>query len=124
MLGLNLALALGLTGGAAWTDARTGSIPDRLTLPVLAFGCATGGLSSVASALLCASLLLAWGTHRGLIGGGDVKLLGALTAVFPVLGGLVLAAVILGSLFPRIGWKLGPFIFRATLALAVASRLS
>jgi prepilin peptidase CpaA len=85
---------LGVTAASAVTDARTGRIPNALTLPALASGLATalwqrgavGLVGAVVGALACAvvpGVLFS----RGAMGGGDVKLLAAAGAlVGPVVG--------------------------------------
>ncbi|RLB53524.1 MAG: prepilin peptidase [Deltaproteobacteria bacterium] len=77
-----------VVGIAAWTDARSGRIPNWLTLTTivgaLALHLATGGpwgaLLSVIGLVLGAAcpLLLFW---RGAMGGGDVKLFAAIGAL-------------------------------------------
>jgi prepilin peptidase CpaA len=113
---LPLALACGITLAAAWFDAKTGRIPNLITLPVLPLGIFLGALTdglwglgyAVLGALLC--LAVPYGlfrTSRGsAIGGGDVKLLTALGALLGPIAGLgvelssllVLAAVALLAL--------------------------
>lgn len=81
-------LALALLAGAAWTDARTGHIPNGLTLPPLllaplgylvAAGPRLAALSLVAATLCAIVPYLMF--RKGAAGGGDVKLLAALGAV-------------------------------------------
>jgi len=81
-------LALALAAGAAVTDARTGHIPNGLTLPALAVaplghlllsGPREAALSILA-ALLC-GLVPYLMFRKGAAGGGDVKLLAALGAI-------------------------------------------
>ncbi|HVJ92877.1 MAG TPA: A24 family peptidase [Labilithrix sp.] len=92
-----------LTGCAAWTDWRTGHIPNKLTLAgfaggVLAHfarGAYLGGLRggveqagfALGGALLCALVPL-FMFHKGGMGGGDVKLFAAIGALLQPLGGL------------------------------------
>ena len=83
-----MGLALGVASVAAWCDWRTGEIPNWLTLPPVvvapvAYGVAFGielALHSLTAALLSALVpyLL---FRRGAMGGGDVKLFGALGAI-------------------------------------------
>ena len=83
-----MGLALVVASAAAWCDWRTGEIPNWLTLPPIAvsplvYGFAFGielALHSFTAALLSALVpyLL---FRRGAMGGGDVKLFGALGAV-------------------------------------------
>lgn len=131
-----LSFALLVTAVAAWTDGKTGTIPNWLTLGAL--GAALGshfvaGLlfthswhgalhslaASAAGMVLCsaAPALLYW---KGAIGGGDLKLFAALGAVCqPLVGiememyGFVAAALIApaklaydGRLFATIGRSL------------------
>jgi prepilin peptidase CpaA len=96
-------VVLVVTATAAWTDLRTGRIPNPLTAAALAFalvahavvgfarGGPLGGLVevgwSVAGALVCAApvaVLFA----RGALGGGDLKLFAALGAILHPLRGL------------------------------------
>lgn len=81
-------VALALAAGAAFTDARTGHIPNALTLPPLvlapffylvAFGPHLAAMSLV-SALLCGFVPYLM-FRRGAAGGGDVKLLAAVGAI-------------------------------------------
>lgn len=100
------ALLLGatlLTACAAWTDYRSGHIPNKLTLigfvvAVAAhfvhgtsFGGARGGLEqaglALGGAMLCALVPL-FMFVKGAMGGGDVKLFAALGALLHPLGGL------------------------------------
>jgi prepilin peptidase CpaA len=71
---------------AAWCDLATRTIPDRLSLALLALGLGsrllegpTAALSSTAVALLV-GLGFLFLHARGMIGGGDVKLIVALAA--------------------------------------------
>jgi prepilin peptidase CpaA len=84
----SMGLALGVATVAALCDWRRGQIPNWLTLPPivvapLAYGLAFGleyALHSLASAFLTG--LVPWLLfRRGAMGGGDVKLFGALGAV-------------------------------------------
>lgn len=81
-------VALALSAGAAFTDARSGHIPNELTVPPLALaplgylvlaGPHLAALSIV-SAALCGFLPYLM-FRRGAAGGGDVKLLAAIGAV-------------------------------------------
>lgn len=87
-----------VAGIAAWTDWRTGNIPNWLTLGTLALApighivvslahharfseaCATGGWSIVGAFVCSAIPLLMY--RRSAIGGGDVKLFAAIGALF------------------------------------------
>ncbi len=80
--------ALALVAGAAFTDARTGHIPNALTLPPillapLAYLVASGpkmAAMSLLAAFVCA-LVPYLMFRKGAAGGGDVKLLAALGAI-------------------------------------------
>lgn len=95
---LPLALACAVTLAAAWMDARTGRIPNLLTLPVLPvallLGALDGGLWGVGFAVLGGLVCVAvpYGLFRAsqgvAIGGGDVKLFAALGALLGPLAGL------------------------------------
>jgi prepilin peptidase CpaA len=88
---------LGVSAVAAVTDARTGRIPNALTLPALACGLAAafaergsfGLAASLAGALLCAVVPLLL-FSRGAMGGGDAKLLAAAGALLGPSAGLEL----------------------------------
>jgi prepilin peptidase CpaA len=82
------AALLAVTLLAAITDARTGLIPNRLTVPVLAGAIALHGVAgggegaglALLGAIICGATPLLF--HRlGAMGGGDVKLFAALGAV-------------------------------------------
>jgi len=83
-----MGLTLGVAAAAALCDARRGQIPNWLTLPPIAaaplvYGLAFGfeyALHSLASALLT-GLVPYLLFRRGAMGGGDVKLFGALGAM-------------------------------------------
>ena len=127
-----LIAAVLMTAVAAWTDARTGHIPNWVTLLPLGiapvahavFACVRGGgkealfaaAYSIVGAFVCALVpLLLY--RASAIGGGDVKVLAALGAIcMPMLGieaelyGFVAAAVIAparlayeGKLFATLG---------------------
>lgn len=99
-----LVAACVLAAIAAVTDARTGSIPNALTLPALflaplahAIGARAAGLdgpgvgmevaASVGGAVLCALVPLIL-YRRSAMGAGDVKLFAALGAVLQVMQGV------------------------------------
>lgn len=98
---------------AATLDARTGRIPDPLTLGALALGLALAGIhggawglvhgAAGALALGFVPLLLFW---RGAMGGGDVKLLGALGALLGIDAGLEVEtlAFLLGAAHGIAAW--------------------
>jgi prepilin peptidase CpaA len=94
----SLLLPIIATATAATLDARTGLIPNWLTLPLMAAGIAfqavSRGASGVALAItgLVVCGLLPWLLHRSTqgkaIGGGDVKLFAGLGAVAGPFAGL------------------------------------
>src|SRR3982750_3130496 len=106
-----LVAACVLTLASAWTDARTGRIPHRLTMSMLSIGLVLalvgGGLVGLGYALfgvlLCASvpLVLFYATRGAAIGGGDVGLFGALGALLGPTAGLQveLASMVLLAAF-------------------------
>jgi prepilin peptidase CpaA len=114
-----LALACAVTLASAWTDARTGRIPNLLTLPVLPLGMLLGaanegwagvGLSAL-GILLCFSVpYVLFRSSRGTaIGGGDVKLFAALGALLGPNAGLEveLASLVLLAVFALVAltWR-------------------
>ncbi len=96
---------------AAWCDLATRTIPDGISVALGALGLlarAAEGLAPVAASLLVAAGIFAafvWLHACGLIGGGDVKLITALTVGFSPLSTLdflvatVLAGGVLGLLY-------------------------
>jgi prepilin peptidase CpaA len=97
---------------AAVTDLRTRIIPDGTVLWVLGTGALTrilgdgqgltgGAVSLLVSLLVAAALFvpLAGMTHRGLIGGGDAKMIPAATLLVPVghVFGLLLVIALAGG---------------------------
>jgi prepilin peptidase CpaA len=119
--------ACGLSLLAAVTDARSGTIPNTLTLPALALGPILGaldaGLLGIGQALLGAVLsMLApyvlFRTSRGTaIGGGDVKLLAALGALLGARRGL---EVQLAALLLLLGYGLLVLTWRGQLCATFA----
>jgi len=116
---LPLVLACAATLFAAWTDTRTGRIPNLSTLPLLPVGLALGAVqggfigfgSAVLGCLLCfavpyALLRFSRGTA---IGGGDVKLFAALGALLGPHAGLEveLSSLILLAVFAllALSWR-------------------
>lgn len=101
------AIAVGATALAAGTDARTGRIPNALTVPLLAGALLlhsfSGGagelLGSIVGAAVCATTPLVL-FSRGGMGGGDVKLfaaLGALVGAAPGLEIQIVAFIVTGA---------------------------
>jgi prepilin peptidase CpaA len=96
---------------AAWTDAKTGKIPNHLALPALGVGLLLGalsqGLSGVGLALAGAALcflvpyVLFRSSRGSAIGGGDVKLFASLGALLGPSTGLEveLASMVLLAVF-------------------------
>src|SRR4051794_35153493 len=95
---LPLVLACAATLVAAWSDAKTGRIPNLLTLPLLPLGLGLGALegglvgfgSAVLGCLLCFAVpygLLRCSRGKA-IGGGDVKLFASLGALLGPNAGL------------------------------------
>ncbi|MDQ3031033.1 MAG: A24 family peptidase [Myxococcota bacterium] len=105
-----------MTAIAAFTDWKTGHIPNWLTLPPLVLGPIVHGLSNGAAGLfgsllavaICGAvpLLMFW---RGGMAGGDVKLFAAIAAVCGVEVGLeaeFLAFVVAGIYaLGRLAWQ-------------------
>ncbi|CAM5218224.1 Leader peptidase (Prepilin peptidase)/N-methyltransferase OS=Castellaniella defragrans OX=75697 GN=HNR28_001479 PE=3 SV=1 [Castellaniella defragrans] len=93
----------------AWIDARSGLLPDALTLPLMVAGWGCGPLSLVAassaSALVWAGLASVaaayrWARGRDGLGGGDIKYLAALAGWLGVVSTLTVLwfASLLGGL--------------------------
>lgn len=99
-------VALALAAAAAFTDWRTGLIPNRLTVPPLALapviyfflGGVPAAVASVLGAVLCGAVPYVL-FRRDAIGGGDVKLLAALGAFLGPSGALLsgLVGIALGG---------------------------
>ncbi|WP_458094598.1 prepilin peptidase [Roseomonas sp. WA12] len=101
-----LVLVLALLAHAAWRDISTRLIPDQSSLALLACGLALRapyGPTALAASFAVAALLfillfiLAMG---GLLGGGDVKLAGAIATTLPAatIPDFVIATAIAGGL--------------------------
>jgi len=127
-------LALGVATAAAISDSRRGEIPNWLTLPPIVLGPfaygAVFGIEYAAHSLgaACLSALIPYLLfRRGGMGGGDVKLFGALGALtgFDLMVGLEiqLAAFIIamGLSFASLAWQ-GALL--RTLANAVVQGLN
>jgi prepilin peptidase CpaA len=122
-----LLAACGLSLLAAVSDARSGTIPNVLTLPGLAagvlLGALDGGVWGLAHALSGAllSFLVPYTLFRlssgTAIGGGDVKLLAALGALLGPRRGL---EVELGALALLLGFSLLWLTWRGQLSAALA----
>lgn len=86
------ALILIATGTAAYTDAKTGLIPDKITYPMIALGIILNviqgeWLFTGAGALVFAAGYIIY--YMGKIGGGDVKLFTGITLLLPILNGQI-----------------------------------
>jgi prepilin peptidase CpaA len=147
---LPLVLGCAATLAAAWTDARTGRIPNWLTLPLLpaglALGFLDGGLLGLGSAALGCAVCFAvpfgllYFSRGKAIGGGDVKLFAGLGALLGPraglqveLGSLVLLALFallaltwrgqLWALLKRTGWLAVNWLLPAARRRAVQPEL-
>jgi prepilin peptidase CpaA len=129
------AVALLASVTAAATDLRSGRIPNWLTLPLVVMGLVVNALTrgtwgateSAAGLLLCAGV--PWAVFRlsvgRAIGGGDVKLFGALGSLLGPTGGLEieLGALVLLLMFALVRVAFAGELLRmvrATVRLAVA----
>jgi prepilin peptidase CpaA len=104
---------------AAILDARTGLIPNALTLPVIGLALAlhtvlggpAAGLVSLVGCLLCAlgPFIVYRASHGRAIGGGDIKLFGAIGACLGPMQGLEveLLSYLLVAVFALVGlsWR-------------------
>lgn len=130
-------LCLGLAA-LAWLDARSGLLPDALTLPVMVLGWVCGPLpllvASSASALLWAALsslavLYRWVRGAEGFGAGDVKYLAALAGWLGILPAVTVlwGACVLGLLMwtwrgggARQGYRFGPCMTLVALPVILA----
>lgn len=112
MLDMALTALLAL---AAWRDVVTRTIPNRITLVIMAIGIVVSSaagwlalLSSVATAALLFACLLPLAL-RGWLGGGDVKLAAALALALPPAAtwDFVQATTVVGGLL-GLGYLAGP----------------
>jgi prepilin peptidase CpaA len=106
-----LLLTAAILAYAAWSDLATRTIPDQLSIALLVLGLATRLIEGPGAALtsLAAATLVTIGflfLHaRGMIGGGDVKLIAALavgtapSALPDLIVAIALAGGILGVLY-------------------------
>jgi len=101
--GLNLITLLAALALAAACDVRSRRIPNSLVLTIAVGGAVhavvTGGLASAMASILgmlAGVALMYFQFHRGLMGAGDVKLLGAIGAWTGPLGAVY--TMLLGSL--------------------------
>ncbi|MCP4198841.1 MAG: prepilin peptidase [Proteobacteria bacterium] len=128
-------LALVLTLIAAWTDYRTGTIPNRLTIPSLFLGLGLGLASGTASSFLLAiagafaTALVPLVLFRfGAMGGGDVKLFAAVGALLGAGSALEaeILAFFLGAIQGMVVWYRNGQLKQGLLlaaTLAIPSRL-
>ncbi len=102
------AILLAGTGLAAYTDAKTGLIPDKITYSMIAAGLIINLVEFNLTALAVPALVFAIGFvlyWLGKIGGGDVKLFTGIAMLLPYLNGRVfvmhvlLAAALLSMVF-------------------------
>lgn len=111
-----------------WVDARSGLLPNRLVLPGLAgltvAAAALAPTALISGAVAAAPYLL--GFHRGLCGGGDVKLAAACGLLLAdplriLLAGFLAAAgtLVLCALARRRSVPHGPVLAVATILLLV-----
>lgn len=124
------AVALLASATAAVTDARSGRIPNWLTLPLMAAALvahaitrgAWGATEGLAGLLLCAGVpWIVFRTSGGrAIGGGDVKLFGALGALLGPMAGLEIE---LGALALLLVVALVRLAFAGQLLKVLASTL-
>ncbi len=116
---LPLALVLAVALASAITDARTGHIPNAITLPAIALGPIVHGLafgvgaSLLSIVALCSCAIVPYFLfRRDAMGGGDVKLFAALGAVAgPTLGIELQLATFLVAGF----WVFGRLAYRGRL---------
>jgi len=112
---------------AAFTDVRARRVPNWLTLPTLAVAlilAIPGGLAHFAVALLVAAAMVVlglWLHSRGILGGGDVKLLVAIGTLvgYPNCIALLLYTALAGGLLSAaVALRRGQFV---PYALAIAA---
>ena len=131
---LALGAAIALAAAAAVTDARSGTIPNWLSLPPLLAAPAVYALiTSLEQGLLSAVSAVVSGVgpyllfRRKAIGGGDVKLfaaLGAVTGFDPLLGLRIQVVAFAVALFGALCLQAWRGRLLATLASAVAIPLN
>jgi prepilin peptidase CpaA len=118
-------VVLCLTATAAFTDVRTGHIPNWLTLPAIllaplahfALAGVPGAAFSLAGIVVCGLIPLIM-FFRGAMGGGDVKIFAAIGAV--VGPGLALEVQLLTFLVATL-FSLGLLAYRGTLLRTLAN---
>lgn len=106
MTGLLTPIAMGILIVAAWNDVATRTIPDGLSLALVAaalvlrpFGDGVPALAWSLAGAVGLFILLALLHARGVLGGGDVKLACAVACVLPLgsLGTFLVATAIAGG---------------------------
>jgi hypothetical protein len=106
---------------AALLDWRTARVPNALTYGAALVGILLGGPLSFIAWFACAATLPllrpSW-----VVGGGDVKALGALGALSPVLG-VATAFAVAFSPVPCLSWRMCPAAFWWTTAFAFCLEL-
>jgi Flp pilus assembly protein protease CpaA len=103
-----VAILLLVAAVAAIYDARSRRVPNWLTYSAMVFGVVHGGPWALLACTLALLLLpLVVGDDGNWVGwgGGDVKLLGGLAALDPVVG-LLVAVAVLSSPVPRLRWPM------------------
>ncbi len=108
LLLLREALVLAGSGLGAFTDLKTGLIPDKITYPMIAAGIIFNLLEFDLTSFLIAAIVFAIGYllyFAGKLGGGDVKLFTGIALVLPFFNGftfilsVLFAAAIIAVLF-------------------------
>lgn len=116
----NALIVLWLAICAYW-DVRNGDVPNALTLPALALGALVAVMSGWGGvAVFGAVLVVLWVAYsQGLMGGADVKILGALAGLW--LQALALATIGMGFwvVSRRLIGRKGRF--RAVLPMSIAA---
>ena len=125
---MDLILRMGIVvwlGFCAYYDSRTGEVSNLLTFPILVFGGLLAGLNGWQSLVFYMVVLLALSFFYflGGVGGADIKILGALSGLWP----LGLVTVLMGILAWVVGRRLlgqrGNFRAGLPIALAAAATL-
>jgi Flp pilus assembly protein protease CpaA len=107
---VELVVVIWLAICALW-DARTGEVPNVLTLPFLAFGALIAVLGGWESAAIFALTLSIFGVFyaMGDIGGADVKILAALAGLWPDSLWVILVGVVLWAAGRKLLGRRGSF---------------
>lgn len=121
---VDLVLRLGIVawlGFCAYYDARTGEIPNWLTLPALSIGGLLAASSGIQGIVFFSIILLFLVVlyFKGLMGGADTKILVALAGLWPLGLMTVLAGIFFWIVGRRILGRRGNF--RAGLPIALAA---